>query len=448
MTQKFPRKAAILGVSKAANTLAASARQSHAAQEFTRKANPKTAISVASALAQKFPQKAANALAIGAAALCLTATSAAALEFNELGHKATAMGGVGVAVKNNPYATFYNPALTAANPSTRFGYGLGGSFAEKNILDVFNYNFNSISGADIDKFNALLNENFANIKAQGALAFKIPDVLPFGQLSVGFAYNAYATANFTGQLRMPSDLQQAIDIISGASKLIYLNTRRVDVMEIPVTYAASLETPAGQLSVGAALKFMNAKSKLSNRALGLTDNKDDVINELTDTLKGSGATNASNVGLDLGVVYEPLDLGLSVGLTAKYLNAPRFKFGANGELKIKPQARLGVGYSPIERLTIAADVDLTSNELVSASDAAKVQKSQKAGVGVAFDMLFFGARAGVAKDFRQDNGAILSAGLGFGVLDIGFAMATETSKVNGTSYPRYFALTLGGGFSF
>ncbi len=452
MTHKFPRKAAILGISKVAKTLAVSARQSYAAQEFTRKissaltavashtahkANPKTSISSAVA-----------AFCLGAATLCLAPTNAAALEFNELGHKATAMGGVGVAVQNNPYALFYNPALIASNPSTRFGYGLGGSFAEKNILDVFNYDFNKISGADIDKFNALLNENFANIKAQGALAFKIPDVLPFGQLSVGFAYNAYATANFTGQLRMPNNLQEALDIIKGASTPIYLNTRRVDVMEIPVSYAAPIETPIGELSIGAALKFMNAKSKLSNRALQLTDNKDDVINDLKDTLKGSGASSASNVGLDLGVVYKPLDLGLSVGLTAKYLNAPSFKFGTNGELKIKPQARLGVDYSPIERLSIAADIDLTSNELVSASDAAKVQKSQKAGVGVAFDMLFFGARAGVAKDFRQDNGAILSAGLGFGFLDLGVAVATEKTKVNGSNYPRYFALTLGGGFSF
>ena len=64
------------------------------------------------------------------------------------------------------------------------------------------------------------------------------------------------------------------------------------------------------------------------------------------------------------------------------------------------------------------------------------------------DMMFFGARAGVAKDLRQDNGAILSLGLGFGFLDIGAAVATKTSKVENTSYPRYFAITVGGGFSF
>ena len=419
---------------------------------FCENATNKAKNSASTATAMPTSKATKAKLAASAVAFCvavLAPTNAAALEFNELGHKATAMGGVGVAVKSNPYAIFYNPALTAANPATRFGYGLGGSFAEKNILDVFNYDFNSIRPSDVDAFNKLLEENFIHIKAQGALAFKIPDVLPLGQLSVGFAYTAYATANFTGALKMPTNMQQAIDIITGAYKPINLNMRRVDVMEIPVSYAISSETPIGQVSVGAAFKFMNAASKLTNRPLGLTDRTDDALNDVMDTLKGSGATRDSNVGLDLGVVYSPIDFsGLSVALSAKNLNAPKFKFKENGELKIKPQARLGAAWELGEWVTIAGDIDLTSNELVSASDAAKVQKSQKMGLGAAFDMMFFGARAGVAKDLKQDNGAILSLGLGFGFLDLGAAVATKKSKVDGTSYPRYFALTLGGGFSF
>ena len=143
-----------------------------------------------------------------------------------------------------------------------------------------------------------------------------------------------------------------------------------------------------------------------------------------------------------------MDLGLSVGLSAKNLNTPKFKFGENGELKIKPQARLGAAWELGEIVSIAGDIDLTNNELISASKEAKKQTSQKIGIGAAVDMMFFGARAGVAKDLRQDNGAILSLGLGFGFLDIGAAVATKTSKVENTSYPRYFAITVGGGFSF
>lgn len=378
-----------------------------------------------------------------AAALCVA--SAPALEFSELGHKSLSMGSTGVALKNNPYAIFYNPALSAASPATRLGYGLNGSFAEKNILQVFNYDLNKVRYEDIGAFNELLKDNFVNIKLSGAVAFKFPDILPYGQLSVGFAQSVYAVGNFTGEL---NTIGEAISIATGATKPVTLNMRRVDIMEIPVSYAISNETPIGQVSLGAAVKFMNASSKLTNKPLSVNDKKDDVLNDVKDTLKGSGATSASNVGLDLGVVYSPMDLGLSVGLSAKNLNAPKFKFGENGELKIKPQARLGAAWELGEIVSIAGDIDLTNNELISASKEAKKQTSQKIGIGAAVDMMFFGARAGVAKDLRQDNGAILSLGLGFGFLDIGAAVATKTSKVENTSYPRYFAITLGGGFSF
>lgn len=379
-----------------------------------------------------------------AAALCVA--SAPALEFSELGHKSLSMGSTGVALKNNPYAIFYNPALSAASPATRLGYGLNGSFAEKNILQVFNYDLSNVQ--DIGAFNELLKDNFVNIKLSGAVAFKFPDILPYGQLSVGFAQSVYGVANFTGKIEKPSSIKDAMSLANGEKKPVTLNMRRVDIMEIPVSYAISNETPIGQVSLGAAVKFMNASSKLTNKPLGVNDNKDDVLNDVQDTLKGSGATSASNVGLDLGVVYSPMDLGLSVGLSAKNLNAPKFKFGENGELKIKPQARLGAAWELGEIVSIAGDIDLTNNELISASDEAKKQTSQKIGIGAAVDMMFFGARAGVAKDLRQDNGAILSLGLGFGFLDIGAAVATKTSKVENTSYPRYFAITLGGGFSF
>ena len=396
-----------------------------------------------------------------AAALCVA--SAPALEFSELGHKSLSMGSTGVALKNNPYAIFYNPALSAASPATRLGYGLNGSFAEKNILQVFNYDLSNVQLQDLETFNELLKDNFVNIKLSGAVAFKLPDILPYGQLSVGFAQSVYGVANFTGKLEKPGSIgvanftgklekpgsiQDAIDIVTGEKKPVTLNMRRVDIMEIPVSYAISNETPIGQVSVGAAVKFMNASSKLTNEPLSVNHKKDDILNKVQDTLKGSGATSASNVGLDLGVVYSPMDLGLSVGLSAKNLNTPKFKFGENGELKIKPQARLGAAWELGEIVSIAGDIDLTNNELISASKEAKKQTSQKIGIGAAVDMMFFGARAGVAKDLRQDNGAILSLGLGFGFLDIGAAVATKTSKVENTSYPRYFAITVGGGFSF
>lgn len=378
-------------------------------------------------------------------ALMLLCANANALEFNELGHKAKSMGGVGVAVRNNPYAIFYNPALSAANTATRIGYGLGVELNYKNVLDVFDYDFDRVKYEDIDKFNKLLEENFLNLKGQAAFAFKIPDVLPYGQLSLGFAYTLWGTANFTGKVEMPTHYQQLVDIINGKAP-IYLNMRRIDMMELPLSYAISEFTPIGQISFGAALKFMNVSSYLYREQLTVDYDTDKMFDGV---VKNTGASNDSNFGLDLGVVYSPIDFqSLNVALSAKNVNAPKFKFGENGDLKIKPQLRLGLSYELLESLTLAADMDITSNTLLQTGAGEKVQKSQKMGLGLDFDTSFFDIRAGVAKDLRQDNGALLSLGFGFSVLDIGLAVSTKNAEVEGKKYPRYIAVQLGGALSF
>lgn len=377
------------------------------------------------------------------AGVALCCAGANALEFNELGHKSKSMGGVGVAMRNNPYAVFYNPALSAANVATRVGYGAGVELSYKNLLDVFDYTERTdLNFDDVRTINALLEENFVNLKGQAAFAFKIPDVLPYGQLSVGIAYTLYGVANFSG--RLPDSVQS---IMNGNVGYINLNMRRVDMVEVPVSYAISEETAAGRISVGVAAKYMNVSSRKHHQDLLQND---DMNKMFDDIVKNSGATSDSNFGLDLGVVYSPMDFeSFNVGLSAKNLNAPKFKFGANGDLQIKPQVRLGLSYEILESLTLAADMDLTNNTMLSTGAAGeKEQKSQKMGLGLDFDTMFFDVRAGVAKDLRQDNGALLSFGLGFSVFDIGIVAATKSVKVEGKSIPRYIGVQLGGAFSF
>lgn len=378
------------------------------------------------------------------AGVVLCCAGANALEFNELGHKSKSMGGVGVAMRNNPYTLFYNPALSAANVATRVGYGAGVELSYKNLLDVFDYTDRTdLNFDDVKAINALLEENFVNLKGQAAFAFKIPDVLPYGQLSLGIAYTLYGVANFTGRLN-----DNAKDIMESRSiGVIDFNIRRVDMVEVPVSYAISEETAAGRISVGVAAKYMNVSSRKHHQDL----RKGDDMNKMfDDIIKNTGATSDSNFGLDLGVVYSPMDFeSFNVGLSAKNLNAPKFKFGENGDLQIKPQVRLGLSYELLESLTLAADMDLTNNTMLSTGAAGeKEQKSQKMGLGLDFDTMFFDVRAGIAKDLRQDNGALLSFGLGFSVFDLGIVAATKSVKVEGKSIPRYIGVQLGGAFSF
>ena len=76
------------------------------------------------------------------------------------------------------------------------------------------------------------------------------------------------------------------------------------------------------------------------------------------------------------------------------------------------------------------------------------QKSQKLGLGLETHNLFVDTRWGIARDLRQDNGAILSFGMGVGLLEFGLAVGTKEVKVKDKRYPRYFAIQLGGNFEF
>ena len=104
---------------------------------------------------------------ISAIVLGLSSVSTlSAMEFNEVGHKALGMGGVGVAVKNSPYGLYFNPALLGAKPGTKIGYSTGVAISHKNMFELLNYNLGAIS--DINGFNDLLKNNNVNAKFQAA----------------------------------------------------------------------------------------------------------------------------------------------------------------------------------------------------------------------------------------------------------------------------------------
>lgn len=367
------------------------------------------------------------------ALICLTAN---ALEFNEYGHRSMAMGGVGVAMQHNPYAVFYNPALTSSNENARFGYGLGGDFYEKNILDVFDYKLDNIQ--DIAAFNGLLENNYVSAKIKGAWALKAPKLFPYGNFGIGFAQSIYVASNFIGSVPTGQ---------TSIGNSVRFNIRRVDVMEIPLSYAFSVDTLAGQLSWGTAVKLMNLFNSQTSRLLLTTDNRTSIKDDIQKTLKGSNADLASNVGLDVGFAYTPIHIpGFTLGVVGKNLNTPKFDF-KNGKLTLHPQARLGIAYDFYEYFTIASDIDLSENSMLSPYGEPQ-QKSQKLGLGLETHNLFVDTRWGIARDLRQDNGAILSFGMGVGLLEFGLAVGTKEVKVKDKRYPRYFAIQLGGNFEF
>lgn len=360
----------------------------------------------------------------------LALSSLNALEFEEIGHKSTGMGGVGVAMRDNPYGLFYNPALLSTNTDTKIGYGIGGEYNERALLDVFDYDLNDIS--NVDAFNSILNNNSIRAKVKGAFAFQIPDILYVGNLSIGYMRSAQISAAFNGYLSSTS-----IDDSDIGFKVRYL-----DATEIPIAYAVPIETDFGEVHLGAALKFMSYSNARIDNTLTAEDSRGGIESDIRGILNGSFASTKNNVGLDLGLAYVPFD-ELMVGVSAKNINVPTFRF-SNGKLTVYPQIRAGIEWSINDFMTLETDMDLTKNPVLVPVNSPK-QYSQKIGLGVNIDTWLLDARAGIAKDLRQDNGAILSIGAGFGFLDFALAVSTSSGYQN---IPRYVAVQVGGGFSF
>lgn len=373
-------------------------------------------------------QQSLGILSIACMSVC---TNANALEFIEVGNKSLGMGGAGVAFKKNAQSLFFNPALIANNSYFEMGYSAGGTLNEKNMLNVVSGELNNIQ--DVESFNALLKDNELRARLQGALSLRVGG-LGLGTVGIGVVMNAYGTAGFSGYL--PTNQNN----VNGAG--INFNFASVRLTEVPLAYGAELETPLGNLGLGISLKYLSASFQKSVTPL---DDKFDVSNTIERIKFGSGESR-SNFGVDLGLTYAPIT-NLHIGLVAKNLNSPTFAFN-DYTLKIRPQARLGASFDVLDSLTLVADADLTNNDVISLGNG--IIHSQKIGVGASFDIAFLDVRLGIAKDLRQDNGAILSVGLGgFGILDVALAVSTQTSPyTNGGKIPRYIAIQVGGGFSF
>ena len=357
--------------------------------------------------------------------------NASALEFIEVGNKSLGMGGAGVAFKNNSQSLFFNPALIANNSYFEVGYSAGGTFNEKNMLKVVSSELNNIQ--DVQNFNTLLKDNELRARLQGALSLRIGG-LGYGTAGIGVVMNAYGTAGFSGYL--PTNQNN----VNNAG--INFNFASVRLTEVPLAYGVELDGPIGTLGLGVSVKYLSASFQKS--VTPLDTNFD--VNSTIERIKFGSGESRSNFGVDLGLTYSPIS-DLYIGLVAKNLNSPTFAF-SDYDLKIRPQVRAGASFSVLDSITIAADADLTNNDVISLGNG--IIHSQKIGVGASFDIAFFDLRVGIAKDLRQDNGAIVSLGLGgFGILDVALAVSTQTSPyTNGNQIPRYVAIQIGGGFSF
>ncbi|NOY83243.1 MAG: conjugal transfer protein TraF [Nitrospirae bacterium] len=196
----------------------------------------------------------------------------------------------------------------------------------------------------------------------------------------------------------------------------------IALFEVPLTYGRAFSE---NLSIGGNLKYMKARIydvdiDILNQDFG--DALDDALDKYQED---------SNFGIDLGALYRVGET-FRVGLVGRNLNAPKF-----GNLKEEAQVRTGIAYQPNRMFTLAADLDLTKNDISVGSRL----KSQNVGVGLELDLIFLQLRGGAYKNMAEnDIGLVYTAGLGVNLwlvnLDIGASMSKDSTNLDGDKIPE------------
>ncbi len=198
-------------------------------------------------------------------------------------------------------------------------------------------------------------------------------------------------------------------------------TAGLSIQEIGVSYGYALPSPwlkrwlDKKISVGATAKYMMGIAFVRSARYdeisggGLGD-----INEFKDN------QISHQFGLDLGIDYRPFEFA-RIGIAARNVNVPRFDGGEFGDIKVKPQVRMGMSAEPIERWILALDVDLTenSNPQLERSPAEDLFRSRLVSLGTEYTIPLgkpsaLALRFGTYKNTHDEinEGWALTGGLG------------------------------------
>lgn len=428
-------------------------------------------------------------------ACALVATYCFGLEFGTMGNVSAGMGGAGVAVKNSPFALYYNPALLSAETKrVRFGYSLGIEVREKNLDKIVDINLGGLSDSssmtsttspnfktiqgNLEKLKSALSQNAFNLISQNGITFQFAPALlrgSIGTFGVGYFASFYGGSSIKAD---PSRMELILKYSNGgqtayckvdssggctaSDETAYKNSslqysleqgdahsivaQGFLLNEIPIGYAYTFYTKYVNINLGISGRLLSGSLNKSTVSLSSQTNLGNEAKNFAN--KGNFDTKA-NFAIDAGAMLE-IDLPdfryLTFGFVAKNINSPRFRY-SNGEVDIKPQFRLGLAYNQ-QNLVLALDADLNQNEMMSQSN--QKPYSQMIGGGIKIDLRAFDIRAGLMKDIRQDDGLIITAGVNIlGFLDVALQCGTELAQTQKWgSFPRYLSLKVGGNFSF
>ena len=326
-----------------------------------------------------------------------------AVEFAIVGARAAGMGGAGVAVTTDAYATYWNPAGLALSKTVDIRVGFSVQAVDrlgvfKTLDDVNGINLNDGSAGNQAKLQALvdrINRPGASISAIGAGGAYMKGY--YGDHAFGFSVADVAT----GGVFAPSRITVTN---TGTSLTINerLALRGLEARQVTFSYAYAFADRT--FAIGITGKI------IEGAAYSGTANVHDTNGRLHFVDKLSKAKTSDSFGIDLGAVYRPSSW-LRVGVVAKDINQPAFDTPTHGQFKLTPQVRSGVAVNPWETMTVTVDADLTSNKTLLPN-----VKSRLISVGVEQTLLseLLSLRLGAFKNVA-DAHTYITPTAGFGI---------------------------------
>lgn len=375
-----------------------------------------------------------------------------ALTFGNMGNTSAGLGDSGVALRKSAWGVYYNPALLASDNRGKFGYSVGVGLEQRGLGDVLSAIIEGGENVDIVGLYDQLQNRSANslaLSSQNGLVIQITGGVreipklddegnptdeiievrsPIGAFTMAAFFSAYGVGKVNSSL---SD--NTLNVGGNIDGLILL--------EVPIGWGWRFETSGGDISIGAAIKYMGA----SSLDMALTGSVN-TIGESSLKFKNSlSLSPANSFGIDLGLLYSIY--GFNVGFVAKNINVPTFELNNGKKFKISPQFRMGLSYEFAEYFVLTLDSDLAPNDYLFDGS----YKTQMIGGGLLMDFKYVDLRFGLMGDMANkfDNGVIITGGINLlGFLDVAIQASSEMFNLKGYKIPNALNIKVGGSFTF
>jgi hypothetical protein len=330
-----------------------------------------------------------------ASILCTLCPDSYAVEFAFVGARAVGMGGAGVAVTTDAFATYWNPAGLAMSKTFDIRAQVSGQAIDRmglldTIKDINDLNASS-SPAQAQALANRLNQPGTNVSGIGTAGLYVKGY--FGDHAFGFNVSDVAT----GGAFVASPITTVGNTVNGQ-----LGLRALEARQAAFSYAYAFADRTFAIGVTGKIIQGAAYSSLIN-VNSAGDTAADLANDF------GKAKLSTAFGIDVGALYRPSSW-LRVGIVAKDINQPTFDAPGGGEFKLTPQVRSGVAVNPWETMTITFDADLNANHTLTPGI-----KSQVLSLGAEQTILneFLSLRIGAFKNVQDANSVVTpTAGIG------------------------------------